>query len=81
MRYGQLRVGKYKTIDHDTLLDLHEYMFRINVGSSIGDVINALAAITFNELEDLTAEFEPPQRGVKRKASGGSSSDTDSSGE
>ena len=51
-RYGCLKLGRYKQLDSDTILDMYEYVFRINIGTEIYWVMKALASITFNEVEN-----------------------------
>ena len=41
-RYGKVMVGTYKKLTNETFLDMHEYCFRVNVGESIEDYMNAV---------------------------------------
>ena len=50
-RYGYLKLGRYKQIDNDTALDLYEYVFYVNIGSQMSDVMKALAASVVADVE------------------------------
>ena len=49
-RYGKLCLGRYKVIDNDTVLDLYEYAFRVNVGHSFETYMMALRESNLDEL-------------------------------
>ena len=42
-------MGKHKNLTNDTILDLYEYVYRVNVDSTFDGYINALAAANFDD--------------------------------
>ena len=67
MRYGALKLGRRKTLDNDTVLDLYEHVFRTNVGDSIDDFMKALSELkedpTLKDeliLKEATVDTEDP---------------------
>ena len=49
-RYGKLCLGRYKNLSNDTVLDLYEYVFRVNVGHSIDTYMMALRTANLRDL-------------------------------
>ena len=43
-RYSCLKLGRTKTINNDTVLDLYEYVFKVNVGESFADAMGAIGS-------------------------------------
>ena len=60
-RYGALKLGRKRALDNDTVLDLYEYVFKINVGESMTEFMKALAAFEeeANLMEQLGAQSRP----------------------
>ena len=42
-RYGRLMLGKKKDLTNDTVLDMYEYAYRVNVGDSFADYMHSLS--------------------------------------
>ena len=66
-RYGCLKLGRYKHIDNDTILDLYEYVFYVNVGSQMSDAMEALAASVVKDVE--VGQGHRPADGSSKKES------------
>lgn len=55
-RYGVLNLGKHKNLNNDTILDMYEYVYRVNVASTFAGYMKAMAIANFNDhkaLEDI----------------------------
>eukprot|EP00929_Paragymnodinium_shiwhaense_P114337 TRINITY_DN82699_c0_g1_i1.p1 TRINITY_DN82699_c0_g1~~TRINITY_DN82699_c0_g1_i1.p1 ORF type:complete len:150 (+),score=29.59 TRINITY_DN82699_c0_g1_i1:280-729(+) len=58
-RYGCLKLGRTKNLDSDTILDLYEYVFKVNVRDSFRDFMEAVAAYENEDNGDLNAKCAP----------------------
>jgi hypothetical protein len=54
-RYGVLKLGRYKKLDNDTVLDLYEYVYRVNVGETMEDFMDAMAKASYDDIVDQLA--------------------------
>ena len=54
-KYGSLKLGRTQKLDNDTILDMYEYVYRVNVGISMTVMMNALAV--YEPDEDLDNEL------------------------
>ena len=51
-RYGLLLLGRRKNLSNETVLDMYEYVYRVNVGPSFESYMKALAAHNINDCQD-----------------------------
>ena len=51
-RYGVLNLGKFKNLSNDTILDMYEYVYRVNVDSTFASYMKAMATANLSDFTD-----------------------------
>ena len=51
-RYGVLNLGKFKNLSNDTILDMYEYVYRVNVDSTFASYMKAMATSNLSDFMD-----------------------------
>ena len=52
-RYGLLNLGKRKNLNNDTIFDMYEYVYRVNVDATLAGYMKALAIANINDQSDI----------------------------
>ena len=50
-RYGALNLGKHKNLSNETVLDMYEYVYRVNADSTFAGYMKAMAIANINDHE------------------------------
>ena len=46
---------RYKKLDKDTVSDLYEYVYRVNIGETMKDFMDAMAKASYDDIADQLA--------------------------